>query len=49
MLGIWAAAQMLLLRILPGKRWEGPVAPSGYVPVYKANGVAAFVVTIALA
>jgi 7-dehydrocholesterol reductase len=36
------------MRLLPGKRFEGPVTPGGNVPVYKANGVAAFAVTLAL-
>ena len=37
------------MRVLPGQaRSSGPVTADGNVPVYKANGVAAFVVTIAL-
>ncbi|KAM0914860.1 hypothetical protein ACQ4PT_011237 [Festuca glaucescens] len=38
-----AALQLLL----PGKRFEGPVSPSGNVPVYKANGLQAYAVTLA--
>ncbi|KAM0017609.1 putative 7-dehydrocholesterol reductase [Helianthus debilis subsp. tardiflorus] len=31
---------------LPGKRVEGPISPTGNKPVYKANGVLAYVVTL---
>jgi 7-dehydrocholesterol reductase len=34
------------MRLLPGARFVGPVTANGNVPVYKANGVAAFVVTL---
>src|SRR5206468_308839 len=33
---------------LPGKEFLGPVTANGNVPVYKANGVLAFAVTLAL-
>jgi 7-dehydrocholesterol reductase len=36
------------MRALPGKRFEGPVTPNGHVPVYTANGLAAFVLTLGL-
>jgi 7-dehydrocholesterol reductase len=47
-LGVFAAIELLLLRLLPGKTFHGPVTANGNVPVYKANGVLAFAVTIAL-
>jgi 7-dehydrocholesterol reductase len=47
-LGVFAAIQLALMRLLPGARFEGPITPAGNTPVYKANGVAAFTVTIAL-
>lgn len=46
-IGVFAAFELLLMRALPGARFEGPVTPAGNVPVYKANGVAAFVVSMA--
>lgn len=46
-LGIFAAFQLLLMRVVPGKRFEGPITPKGNIPVYKANGVACFLITIA--
>jgi 7-dehydrocholesterol reductase len=39
--------EALLLRFLPGKTVEGPVSPKGNIPLYKANGVAAFALTMA--
>ncbi|MCA9611103.1 MAG: hypothetical protein KC619_36160 [Myxococcales bacterium] len=47
-LGVMAAVQLVFMRVLPGKRFEGPITPQGHVPVYKANGVPAFVLTLAL-
>jgi 7-dehydrocholesterol reductase len=48
MLGVFAAIELVLLRFLPGKTFHGPVTANGNVPVYKANGVLAFAVTVAL-
>lgn len=42
------ALELVFMRVLPGKRFEGPITPAGEVPVYKANGVAAFSLTMAL-
>ncbi len=39
--------QLLLMRVLPGKLTKGPVTPAGNVPIYKANGLLSFFVTIA--
>lgn len=47
-IGSFAAFELVLMRVLPGKRVEGPVTPSGYVPTYTANGPLAFVVTVAV-
>lgn len=43
----FAAFQLLLMRIVPGKLTEGPVTPAGNIPVYKANGLLSFFVTLA--
>src|SRR5260370_17859747 len=48
MIGILAVVELALMRLLPGARFVGPVTANGNVPVYKANGVAAFVVTLGL-
>jgi len=42
----FAAFQLILMRILPGKPFYGPITPKGNIPVYKANGVMAFFVTV---
>jgi 7-dehydrocholesterol reductase len=47
-IGSFAVVELILMRLLPGRRFEGPVTPTGNVPVYRANGVAAFVTTLAL-
>ena len=38
--------ELALMKILPGKLAKGPVTPSGHVPVYKANGMLAYLVTL---
>ncbi len=40
--------EVLLIKILPGKQFRGPVTPKGNVPIYKANGILAFLTTIAV-
>jgi 7-dehydrocholesterol reductase len=44
---VFAVFQLTLMRVLPGKTFHGPITPKGNIPVYKANGVAAFLTTIA--
>ena len=38
--------ELALMRLLPGKIVYGPITPQGNTPVYKANGVLAFITTI---
>ena len=38
--------ELALMRLLPGKIVHGPITPKGNIPVYKANGVLAFVTTL---
>jgi 7-dehydrocholesterol reductase len=45
-IAIFAGFQLLLMRLLPGERYEGPVTPAGNIPIYKANGFLAYAVTI---
>ncbi|KAJ8431741.1 hypothetical protein Cgig2_028958 [Carnegiea gigantea] len=42
----YGAFEAALQLLLPGKRVEGPISPAGNHPVYKANGMAAYVVTL---
>ncbi|KAF5953181.1 hypothetical protein HYC85_011125 [Camellia sinensis] len=46
MIACYAAFEAVLQLFLPGKRVEGPISPAGNRPVYKANGVAAYAVTL---
>lgn len=43
---IYGAFEAFLQMALPGKRVEGPISPTGHVPVYKANGLQAYAVTL---
>ena len=45
-IAIFTLFQLALMRVLPGKIVDGPITPAGNVPVYKANGVLAFVTTL---
>ncbi|KAF8090773.1 hypothetical protein N665_0467s0003 [Sinapis alba] len=42
----YGAFEAALQLLLPGKRVEGPISPTGNRPVYKANGLAAYFVTL---
>ncbi|TQD91014.1 hypothetical protein C1H46_023401 [Malus baccata] len=42
----YGAFEAALQLLLPGKRVEGPISPAGNRPVYKANGMAAYFVTL---
>lgn len=46
MIAVFASFQLALMRLLPGKTSLGPVSPKGNVPIYKANGLLAFLTTI---
>jgi len=45
-LAFFAAFQLILMKYIPGKPFLGPVTPKGNVPVYKANGVPCFLITL---
>jgi 7-dehydrocholesterol reductase len=47
-IGYFALFQLILMRVLPGKAFYGPITAKGNVPVYKANGVPAFLTTVSL-
>lgn len=48
MIAIFAILQLCLMRIVPGKVNYGPITPKGNIPVYKENGVACYLITLAL-
>lgn len=39
--------QYLLIRLLPGKTFYGPITPKGNIPQYQDNGFLAFIITVA--
>jgi len=47
-LAVFSFFQLLFMRFLPGKIKEGPITPKGHVPIYKDNGLAAFLTTMVL-
>lgn len=46
-IAIYASFQLLLMKIVPGKPFEGPITPMGNIPIYKNNGLACFLITMA--
>ena len=47
-IGVFAVVQLLLMRLVPGPTFRGPTTPKGSVPVYRANGVACFLISLGL-
>ncbi|MCA0404154.1 MAG: 7-dehydrocholesterol reductase [Proteobacteria bacterium] len=48
MIAGFAIFELALMRFLPGKPFNGPLTEKGNIPVYKANGVAAFIATVSI-
>jgi 7-dehydrocholesterol reductase len=48
MIGIFMLVQLILMRIIPGKKVTGPETPKGNIPVYQDNGFTCFLLTVAL-
>ena len=48
MIGVFSLLQLILMRILPGREFDGPVGPNGHVPKYHANGLWAYLITCVL-
>ncbi len=46
MISAFALFEILLLKLLPGKKVNGPTTPKGYTPEYKDNGFFAFLITL---
>jgi 7-dehydrocholesterol reductase len=44
-LGYFALFELILMRLIPGKLFKGPVTPGGNTPIYKANGIACYCIT----
>jgi 7-dehydrocholesterol reductase len=48
MITIFAAIELVLMRIIPGKLVQGPETSKRHIPIYKENGVLCFVITLLL-
>lgn len=46
MLAVFTAFQLFLMKILPGQTFNGPLTPRGNTPVYRENGLTAFLITM---
>lgn len=38
--------QLLLMKLVPGSEFKATTTPSGHVPIYKANGMACYIITL---
>lgn len=48
MFALFSILQLSFMKFLPGKPFYGPITPKGNIPVYKANGVLSFALTMLL-
>ena len=46
LIGCFAAFQLFLMKVIPGKPFTGPVTPKGHIPIYKANGITCYFITL---
>jgi 7-dehydrocholesterol reductase len=46
-IGSFAGVQLLLMRVLPGKKYNGPLTPMGNIPEYSDNGLLAYIISLA--
>lgn len=44
----FAAIELFLMKVIPGKTFSGPVTKSGFVPKYRDNGFVCYLITMAL-
>ena len=45
---VFAAFEITLMKLLPGKKVNGPTTPKGYTPVYRDNGFLAFLLSLGM-
>ena len=45
---IFMALQLVLMRIIPGKKFTGTITPMGNLPEYRDNGLASYIISLAL-
>jgi len=46
LLGSFSALSLILTRVVPGKAFRGPRTPGGHVPIYPANGLECYALTL---
>lgn len=46
MIGSFMAFELFLMRFFPGKKFVATVTPSGHTPIYNANGIQCYLITI---
>ena len=46
-IGAYAAFELFLMKAVPGEEFKATISPSGHQPIYKANGVASYFISIA--
>jgi 7-dehydrocholesterol reductase len=46
-IGVFAAFQLLLMKILPGKSYSGTITPMGNIPEYRNNALASYIISFA--
>lgn len=46
MIASFALFELVLMKAVPGKPFAGPITPNGNIPRYKANGFAAYLITM---
>jgi 7-dehydrocholesterol reductase len=47
-IGAFAVLHLILMRVLPGKKFTGTITPMGNLPEYKDNGLASYIITFVL-
>ena len=46
-IAVYSGFELLLMRLMPGPEFRGPISPCGNVPLYKLNGVKCFLFSVA--
>ncbi len=46
-LAVYSAFELALMKLVPGPEFKATISPTGHQPVYKANGVASYFISIA--
>ncbi len=47
-LSCFAVLQLFLMKVVPGKPFAGPITPKGNIPLYKANSIPCYFITLSI-